>query len=80
MHLHNIFYLVLYTFSFEIEKSSLSDTRRGITTPVVIKKWYEIAHDFLCQTTLSWHHSIGMWGKTHQCKGHTFKIFPDTTI
>jgi hypothetical protein len=35
---------------------------------VVINKWCDVACDFLCRTTLSWCHIIGMRGRTHQCK------------
>jgi hypothetical protein len=35
---------------------------------VVLKEWCDVARDVLCRTTLSWHHIIGMGGKTHLCK------------
>jgi hypothetical protein len=35
---------------------------------VVIKEWCDVARDFLCRTTLSRRHIIGMREKTHQCK------------
>jgi hypothetical protein len=35
---------------------------------VVLKEWCDVARDVLCRTTLSWHHIIGMRGKTHLCK------------
>jgi len=37
-------------FSFEINKSWLSDTRSCITT-LVIKEWRDVARDILCRTT-----------------------------
>ena len=60
------FYLTLYTFSFEINESRLSDTRCCITTitSVVIKEWRDVTRDVLCRTTLTWRHTIGMWDKT----------------
>ena len=45
-------YLTLFTFSFEINESRLSDTRCCITTQV-IKEWRDVARDVLCQTTLT---------------------------
>jgi hypothetical protein len=59
------FYLTLYTFSFEINESRLSDTdtRCCITTltvTVVIKEWRDVARDVLCRTTLTWRHTIGI--------------------
>jgi hypothetical protein len=49
------FYLTLYTFSFEINESRLSDTRCCITTitSVVIKEWRDATRDVLCRTTLT---------------------------
>jgi hypothetical protein len=49
------FYLTLYTFSFEINESRLSDTRCCITTitSVVIKEWRDVTRDVLCRTTLT---------------------------
>jgi hypothetical protein len=41
-------------FSFEIEESSLTDTRCCITT-LVIKEWCDVAPDLFCRTTLSWY-------------------------
>ena len=61
--INNDFYLTLYTFSFEINESSLSDTRCCITT-LVIKEWRDVARDVPCRTTLTLRHTIGMWDKT----------------
>jgi hypothetical protein len=58
--INNDFYLTLYTFSFEINESSLSDTRCCITT-LVIKEWRDVAQDVPCRTTLTLRHTIGMW-------------------
>jgi hypothetical protein len=48
---YNIFYLTLYTFSFEINESRLSDTRCLIQD--VIKEWRDVTQDVLCRTTLT---------------------------
>jgi hypothetical protein len=61
--INNDFYLTLYTFSFEINESSLSDTRCCITT-LVIKEWRDVARDAPCRTTLTLRHTIGLWDKT----------------
>jgi len=64
----NLYYLTLCTFSFEIKESSLSDTRCVIQYVVSLHRSYKkMARNFLCRTTLSWRHSIGMRGKPHQC-------------
>jgi hypothetical protein len=56
-------FVSLYTFSFEISESRLSDTRCCITS-VVMKEWRDVARDVLCRTTLTWLHTIGMRDKT----------------
>ena len=61
--INNDFYLTLYTFSFEINESSLPDTRCCITT-LVIKEWCNVARDVPCRTTLTLRHTIGMRDKT----------------
>jgi hypothetical protein len=57
-------YLPLCTFSFEINKSRLSNTRcliQVVVSPhtVVINEWRDVARDVLCRTTLTWRHTIG---------------------
>ena len=51
--LEKYIYLTLYTFSFEINESRLSDTRCCYHHTVVIKEWREVARDVLSRTTLT---------------------------
>ena len=63
-------YLTLYTFSYEIQESSQSDTR-CLKQDVVSPYCGDKRMVWCCmRTTLAKHHSIGVWGKTHQCKQH----------
>ena len=59
---YTLVYLTLRVFSIEIKESSLSDTR------CLKQEWCNVERDFLCRITLLLHHSVGIRGKTHQCK------------
>jgi hypothetical protein len=59
---YTLVYLTLRVFSIEIKESSMSDTR------CLKQEWCNVAQDFLCRITLLWRHSVGIRGKTHQCK------------
>ena len=65
-----IIYIILHYVRFPLKSKKVACLIQGVwykmlyNYTVIIK---DMARNFLCRTTLSWRHIIGMRGKPHQC-------------